>query len=168
MSPCSASIASISIYGAAQALRSVSLKAGDRTNLMRARPQRRRQVVAFARHRRPARHRFRLDPMERQGNEYAAQPPAGEGRLRLRAAGARDFPLLSVQGEPPDRFRDASAATSAWSTTRFSACFPFFPTCWGGAAAICPAGSSSSWPSPRPVTDPKVLILDEPTEGIQP
>ena len=46
-------------YGAAQALRSVSLKAETGRHPDRARPQRRRQVVAVARHRRPAHDRPR-------------------------------------------------------------------------------------------------------------
>jgi urea transport system ATP-binding protein len=41
--------------------------------------------------------------------------------------------------------------------------------CCTAAAAICLAGSSSSWPlRARWRPSPKLLILDEPTEGIQP
>jgi urea transport system ATP-binding protein len=39
----------------------------------------------------------------------------------------------------------------------------------GAAAAISPAASSSNWRSAEPlVMRPKLLLLDEPTEGIQP
>ncbi len=47
-------------------------------------------------------------------------------------------------------------------------CFPCCGICAGARAATCRVASSSSWPSRALVTDPKVLLLDEPTEGIQP
>ena len=83
-----------------------------RTNLMRARTQRRRQVVASARHRRPARRRFRLDPVERQRGERAAWPPAGKARFRLCAPGARDFSAAVGPREPDDRIRGAAARSA--------------------------------------------------------
>jgi urea transport system ATP-binding protein len=47
--------------------------------------------------------------------------------------------------------------------------FPVLKDMLSGAAATCRAASSSSSPSDGPlVMRPKVLVLDEPTEGIQP
>ena len=47
--------------------------------------------------------------------------------------------------------------------------FPISKPCPSGWAATFPAASSSNWPSPAAlVSQPKVLLLDEPTEGIQP
>ncbi len=50
-----------------------------------------------------------------------------------------------------------------------SKCFRCCAACCGGAAAICRAGNSNSSPSvARSRSVRRLLILDEPTEGIQP
>ena len=60
-------------------------------------------------------------------------------------------------------------APSAGSRTRCSSCSRCCARCCAGAAAISPAASSSSSRSRRAlVTRPRLLLLDEPTEGIQP
>jgi hypothetical protein len=75
----------------------------------RPRPQRRRQVVAPARHRRPARAGLRVDPLGRQGHDEDDALPQGQGGLRLRAAGARDLPAAHGAREPDDRLRHEAA-----------------------------------------------------------
>ena len=99
-------------------------------------------------------------------------PPHERARAghRLRAAGPRDLSAADGRGKPADGARDASRRGSATIPARI---FEMFPVLEGhaaaGAAAICPAASSSSSRSAaRSLADPKLLILDEPTEGIQP
>ena len=83
--------------------------------------------------------------------------------------GREIFPLLTVRENletgfarlPRGRAQDPRRAVRAVPGAR--------NPCWAAAAAICPAASSSSSRSPaRSSCSRKLLVLDEPTEGIQP
>ncbi len=97
-------------YGAAQALRGVSLQGRAGQGHLRARPQRRRQDEPAARHRRPAR-RSRAGAITFEGKDIT--PPvdrrARPARHRHRAAGPRDLPAAHRRGEPRDRLCAAAA-----------------------------------------------------------
>ncbi len=98
----------------------------------------------------------------------AAPRVARAGRDRLRAAGTRDLPVAHRRGEPAHRARTArhGARDPGAGAAR---CSRSSRRCCAGVAAISRAGSSSSWRwGGRWRCDPQLLILDEPTEGIQP
>ena len=91
-------------YGAAQALRGVTIEAKPGQDHRRARPQRRRQILDAARHHR---HQQRRRPARSSSTTRScSKRPALQARAhgpRLRAAGARDLPAAHGQGEPRDR-----------------------------------------------------------------
>ena len=104
------------------------------------------------------------------GTDIAALPPYARARARhrLRAAGPRD--LSAAHGE---RESQMGLATQKRGTGVPELHLRDVPGAEGhaaaGAAATCPAASSSSSRSAaRSRCGPKLLILDEPTEGIQP
>ena len=59
--------------------------------------------------------------------------------------------------------------TATATSTTSSSCFPSSSGCWAARAACCRAASSSCSRSRRALlARPKLLLMDEPTEGIQP
>ena len=111
----------------------------------------------------------RPHPVRRPGHHPLQGLRARAARHRLRAAGPRDLSAADGAREPRDRLCPP-AARRAQDLGRAVRAVPGAANpCWAGAAAISPAASSSSWPSPaRWSTQPQLLVLDEPTEGIQP
>ena len=112
---------------------------------------------------------YGLGPERRPVASVAADRRARLGH-RLRAAGARDLLAAHRRGEPAHRLRRAARREDQrGARAHLRDGFRCSRRCCGAAAAISPAASSSSSPSAaRMVLDPKLLILDEPTEGIQP
>ena len=154
-------------YGAAQALRSVSLKAQTgriltvlgrngvgKSSLLRA-------IVG--------QHGIASGSIQWNGKDVeAAQPSARQARVRLRAAGARNLPALVGQGEPDDRIR-RRAAKRARDRRRDLRLFPVLNDMLGRRGGDLSGGQQQQLAIGRAlVTRPKLLILDEPTEGIQP
>ena len=156
-------------YGGSHILRNVGFEAHARRGDRHARPQRRRQDDAAeepdgrgagqdrqhrVRRRRHHARRRRTSACARgigyvpQGREIFA-PPHGRGE--------------PAHGPGLQARRHADAAPSCSSCSRCSS------RCCTGAAATSPAASSSSSRSrARSPPGPSLLILDEPTEGIQP
>ena len=94
-----------------------------------------------------------------------ARPP----RHRLCAAGPRDLSAADRAGKSGDRLCAAEARRPADPGRRVLAVPGAEQTCCAGAAATSPAASSSSSRSAaRWSCGPRLLLLDEPTEGIQP
>ena len=156
-------------YGAAQALRSVSLKAETGRILTVLGRERRRQVVAVARHRRPAHDGRGFDPLERRGHDPPAQPPSGARGLRLRAAGPRDLPASHRAREPDDRLRRPQPRAERVLDDEIFSLFPVLSDMLARRGGDLSGGQQQQLAIARAlVTKPKLLILDEPTEGIQP
>jgi urea transport system ATP-binding protein len=156
-------------YGAAQALRGVSLTARARQGHLRAGPQRRRQDQPAARHRRPAADRRAAHRLGGQGISTAWRPTSAPLGIGYRAAGPRDLPAADGEGEPGDRLRAAAARRALRPDDDLRAV--------SGAERHAAPARRRSFRRPaaaarhRPRAGhmrPKLLVLDEPTEGIQP
>ena len=141
-----------------------------RQDHLRARPQRRRQELAAARHRRPpagaARARILFDGQD-------ITPPqglrAGAARHRLRAAGPRDLPAADGAREPRDRLCPPAARASARISDELFELFPVLKSMLGRRGGDLSGGQQQQLAIARAlVTQPQLLVLDEPTEGIQP
>ncbi len=155
-------------YGAAQALRGVSLEAEagkvtcvlgrngvGKTSLLRAIVGQHPPVGRADRLRRRAAHRLALRPRPR--------------RHRLRPAGPRDFPAADGEGEPGDRLRAAEAHATAPCRTEVFELFPVLKSMLGRRGGDLSGGQQQQLAIGRAlVMRPKMLVLDEPTEGIQP
>ena len=134
-------------YGAAQALRGISLKAEagkvtcvlgrngvGKTSLLRA-------LVG--------QHPVSAGTITFEGKDITKLSTVERARrgIAYRAAGPRDFPAAHGRGKPGDRLRAAARATSARCRTTCSRCSRCSTACSAGAAATCPAASSSNWRS---------------------
>ena len=156
-------------YGAAQALRSVSLSANigrvtcllgrngvGKTSLLRAICG--LQPIASG--------SIALDGARRLA---PAALRAGAARRGAGAAGPRDLPAADGEGEPRDRLRAASAATSKKVPDEVFELFPVLQSMLRRRGGDLSGGQQQQLAIGRALTmRPKLLVLDEPTEGIQP
>ena len=94
---------------------------------------------------------------------------AGAARHRLRAAGPRDLPAADRAREPRDRLCPPAAATSATISDELFELFPVLKSMLGRRGGDLSGGQQQQLAIARAlVTQPQLLVLDEPTEGIQP
>ena len=115
-------------YGAAQALRSVSLKAeiGRVTCVLGRNGV--GKIVAAARHRRPAADRLGRDQLAGRGHQRRLPPYLRARRgIGYVPQGREIFPLLTVRENLMTGFATQARGRRASSTTRSSACFPCCP-----------------------------------------
>ena len=104
------------------------------------------------------------DQRSRRTRALRARAP----RRRLRAAGPRDLRPPDGDGQPAHG-PGLDARARATCRPSCSSCSRCWRRCATAAAATCPAASSSSSRSrARSRRGPRLLLLDEPTEGIQP
>jgi urea transport system ATP-binding protein len=154
-------------YGAAQAL-AASLSPPRWARSPASRPQRRRQELAAARHHRPApgrRGTIRFNGVPLNGLRTLC---TGEARRRLRAAGPRDLSAADRQGEPGKRLC-AAAAQGTLHSRRDLQPVSRAESMLSRRGGDLSGGQQQQLAIGRAmVMRPKILVLDEPTEGIQP
>ena len=92
-----------------------------------------------------------------------------KARLRLRAAGPRDLSAAHRAREPDDRLRARCKRAERVIDDEIFALFPVLGDMLGRRGGDLSGGQQQQLAIARAlVTKPKLLILDEPTEGIQP
>ena len=174
------SIENVSLhYGAAQALRSVSLeaKAGEITCVLGRNGVGKTSLLrALAGHQPISAGRILLDGQPLDGLTPACPCPQ---RDRLRAAGPRDLPAAHGGREPRDRVRRRPSPRRVFLTLRGKprrcrldevfTLFPVLKEMLGRRGGDLSGGQQQQLAIGRAmVTRPRLLVLDEPTEGIQP
>ena len=157
-------------YGAAQALRGVSLTARARQDHLRARPQRRRQDQSDARDRRPPQADI-AEAIAFEGKALDRSAPYDRARsgIAFVPQGREIFPLLTVKENLETGYRAAEARAIATFPSTSSSCFPVLKQMLARRGGDLSGGQQQQLAIGRAlVMRPKLLVLDEPTEGIQP
>ena len=156
-------------YGAAQALRGVSLDRRARQGHLRDRPQRRRQDEPAARAGRPACHQPRHDHRGTATTSPACKPyERARAGIAFVPQGREIFPLLTVEENLKTGFAPLKRADRYIPDDVFSL-FPVLKDMLRRRGGDLSGGQQQQLAIGRAlVMRPKLLLLDEPTEGIQP
>ena len=119
-------------------------------------------------HRRAAAGALGRHRLRRGGRHPAAAARARRLGLGYVPQGREIFPRLTVEENLQARPRD-QAARRDHSAAHLRDVSGAWPKCWAGAAATFPGGQQQQLAIGRALAmEPKLLVLDEPTEGIQP
>ena len=130
------------------------------------RPQRHGQVDAVRRDRRAARPRDRVRPARRQGAARPARVQDRRGRDRLRAPGPAAVPVADRRRAPADRRREVEPA---WTPKRVYELFPRLAERKNVSGTSLSGGEQQMLAIGRALlTNPKLLVMDEPSEGLAP
>ncbi len=156
-------------YGASHILRGVSLGDASRHGDLRPRPQRRRQDQPDARH-----HRAAAGPRRQASSGTAPTSPALKPHERARRGialvpqGREIFPRLTVQENLETGLAPLPRGRRRIADEIFSL-FPVLGDMLKRRGGDLSGGQQQQLAIARAlVTQPRLLILDEPTEGIQP
>ena len=155
-------------YGAAQALRSVSLGAtpGRVTCVLGRNGV--GKTLAAARHRRPAADPQRPHRLGWTGHLETTDPQPRRRGIAFVPQGREIFPLLTVKENLMTGFAPLARKLQTIPDEIFEL-FPVLKTMMGRRGGDLSGGQQQQLAIGRAlVTRPKLLVLDEPTEGIQP
>jgi urea transport system ATP-binding protein len=156
-------------YGAAQALRGVSITAPRwaRSPACSAATGSARACCAPITGQHPVERRN--DHLQRYRAQRAGALRAGQAGHRLRAAGPRDLSAADGEGKPGDRVMRRCRAQGPVHSGGYLQPVSVLRTMLGRRGGDLSGGQQQQLAIGRAmVTRPKILVLDEPTEGIQP
>jgi urea transport system ATP-binding protein len=155
-------------YGAAQALAACLGQRRDRQGHLRHGPQRRRQDLAAARHRRPQPISGGISGWDGADISALRSPRTGARGIAYVPQGREIFPLLTVKENLETGFAPAAPQGPLHPDELFDL-FPVLKSMLGRRGGDLSGGQQQQLAIGRAlVMRPKMLVLDEPTEGIQP